>query len=156
MFEADVPMADIEEAILKVQQKYAEDQYSFEVVQSGGGYQFLTKPAYQASIGILLKQQSKKRLSNSSLETLAIIAYRQPITKSEMELIRGVNCDYAVQKLLEKELIEIKGKSEAVGRPLIYGTSDSFMDYFGINSIKELPTLKDFSQKENEIGEANE
>ena len=76
------------------------------------------------------------------LETLAIIAYKQPITKGEVEHIRGVNCDYAVQKLLEKELIEIRGKSDAPGKPIIYGTSKSFMDYFGINSVKDLPQLK--------------
>lgn len=156
MFEADVPMKDIEEAIETLKEKYASDEYSFEPVQSGGGYQFLTKPAYQTSIGILLKQQSKKRLSNSALETLAIIAYKQPVTKTEVEQVRGVNCDYSIQKLLEKELIEIKGKSEAVGRPIIYGTSQNFFDYFGINNIKELPTLKDFTQAENEIGEAQE
>jgi len=156
MFEAEVPETDIEQAIEAIQDKYSNDQYSFEPIMSGGGYQFLTKPAYQASIGILLKQQSKKRLSNSSLETLAIIAYRQPITKSEMEQIRGVSCDYAVQKLLEKELVEIKGKSEAVGRPLIYGTSENFTDYFGINNLTELPTLKDFTQKDNEIGDTIE
>ena len=112
----------------------------------------MTKPAYQASIGILLKQQSKKRLSTSALETLSIIAYKQPVTKSEIEQIRGVNCDYTVQKLLEKELVEIKGKAESIGRPLLYGTSTRFMDYFGINSIKDLPTPKDFSPPENEIG----
>ena len=127
-----------------------------ELVKSGGGYQFLTKPAYQASIGILLKQQSKKRLSNSALETLSIIAYKQPITKSEAEQIRGVNCDYAIQKLLEKELVEVKGKSDGVGRPLMYGTSPRFMDYFGINDLKELPTPKDFSTEENSIGEEQE
>ena len=127
-----------------------------ELVKSGGGYQFLTKPAYQASIGILLKQQSKKRLSNSALETLSIIAYKQPVTKSEAEQIRGVSCDYSIQKLLEKELIEIKGKSEGVGRPLLYGTSQKFMDYFGINDLKELPTPKDFSTEENSIGEEQE
>ncbi len=153
MFEADVPEKDIVEAVEKLQEKYKADEYSFEPVKSGGGFQFLTKPAYQSSISILLKQQSKKRLSNSSLETLAIIAYKQPVTKSEVEQIRGVNCDYAVQKLLEKELIEIKGKSEGVGRPIIYGTSQNFIDYFGINDLNELPTLKDFEQKENEIGE---
>lgn len=153
MFEADVPEKDITEAIEIIKKKYEADEFSFEPVESGGGYQFLTKPAYQASIGILLKQQSKKRLSNSSLETLAIIAYKQPVTKSEIEQIRGVNCDYAVQKLLEKELVEIKGKSEGVGRPIIYGTSQNFIDYFGINSLNELPTIKDFEQKENEIGE---
>ena len=156
MFDADVPSKDVLEAIEGLIQKYENEDFSFSLVKSGGGYQFLTKPAYQASIGILLKQQSKKRLSNSSLETLAIVAYKQPITKGEMEQIRGVNCDYAVQKLLEKELVEIKGKSEAIGRPLLYGTSKKFMDYFGINDLKELPTPKDFKFEENTIGKETE
>lgn len=158
MFDTDVPLKDIEQAILNLQEKYKQDQFSFEVVKSGGGYQFLTKPAYQASISILLKQQSKRKLSNSAMETLSIIAYKQPISKTEMELIRGVNCDYSVQKLLEKELVEIKGKSDSPGRPLLYGTSDKFMDYFGINNLKDLPTLKDIAQEqqENTIGEEQE
>lgn len=156
MFEADVPLADIQNGIQTLREKYAEDSFSFGLVKSGGGYQFLTKAAYQASIGILLKQQSKKRLSNSALETLAIIAYKQPVTKTEIEVIRGVNCDYAVQKLLEKELIEIKGKAEGVGRPLLYGTNQRFMDYFGINDIKDLPTPKDFIQEDNTIGKEEE
>lgn len=156
MFDADIPVNDVLEAIEALTRKYEKEEFSFSLVKSGGGYQFLTKPAYQASIGILLKQQSKKRLSNSSLETLAIIAYKQPLTKGEMEQIRGVNCDYAVQKLLEKELVEIKGKSEAIGRPLLYGTSKKFMDYFGINDLKELPTPKDFKMEENSIGEETE
>jgi segregation and condensation protein B len=104
----------------------------------------------------MLKQQSKRRLSNSALETLSIIAYKQPVTKSEIERIRGVNCDYSIQKLLEKELIEIRGKSEAVGRPIIYGTSPNFMEYFGINDMKDLPTPKDFAPEENAIGEESE
>lgn len=153
MFEADIPEKDIDESLSNIQTKFDSDDYSFQLVKSGGGYQFLTKPAYQASIGILLRNQSKKRLSNSALETLSIIAYKQPVTKTEVELIRGVNCDYSIQKLLEKELIEIKGKAETIGRPLIYGTSIKFMDYFGINDLSELPTLKDFSQAENTIGE---
>lgn len=152
MFEAEVPEKDVTKAIVQIQAKYEDEQYPFQVIKSGGGYQFLTKPAYQASISILLKQQSKKRLSTSALETLAIIAYKQPVTKSQMEQIRGVNCDYSVQKLLEKELVEIKGKSEQVGRPLLYGTSEKFMDYFGINDLKDLPTPKDFATEENEIG----
>lgn len=156
MFEAEVPIDDINDGIQKLEKKYENDEFSFGLIQSGGGFQFLTKPAYQASIGILLKQQSKKRLSNSALETLAIIAYKQPVTKSEVEQIRGVNCDYAVHKLLEKELVEIKGKSDGVGRPLLYGTSASFMDYFGINNIKDLPTPKDFAQEENTIGNQGE
>ena len=156
MFEADVPKEDIEGAIEKLIEKYQDDTFSFQIEHIGDGYQFMTKPAYQASIGIMLKHQSKKRLSNSALETLSIIAYKQPITKGEMEQIRGVNCDYSVQKLLEKELVEIKGKSDAIGRPLLYGTSQNFMEYFGINSLKDLPTPKDFSQEENSIGEENE
>jgi segregation and condensation protein B len=152
MFEADIPEKDIEQALDRIQKRYSQDEFAFEVVQSGGGYQFLTKPAYQSSIGIFLKQQSKRRLSTSALETLSIIAYKQPVTKSEIEQIRGVNCDYSVQKLLEKNLVEIKGKSEAVGRPLIYGTSEKFMDYFGINELSELPSPKDFTGEDNEIG----
>ena len=156
MFEAEVPEEDISSNIEKLQEKYESDEYSFTLVKSGGGFQFLTKPAYQASIGILLKQQSKKRLSNSALETLAIIAYKQPITKNEIEQIRGVNCDYAVQKLLVKELLEIKGKAESVGRPMLYGTSQKFMDYFGINNLNELPTPKDFKLEDNSIGTGEE
>ncbi len=156
MFDADVPSKDVSDGLNTIQQKFKTDTFSFELIKSGGGYQFLTKPAYQASIGILLKQQSKKRLSNSALETLSIIAYKQPVTKSEAEQIRGVSCDYSIQKLLEKELIEIRGKTDGVGRPLLYGTSQKFMDYFGINDLKELPTPKDFATEENSIGKEQE
>lgn len=156
MFDADVPVDDISNGLNTIESKFKSEDFAMELVKSGGGYQFLTKPAYQASIGILLKQQSKKRLSNSALETLSIIAYKQPITKSEAEQIRGVSCDYSIQKLLEKELVEIKGKSEGVGRPILYGTSQKFMDYFGINDLKELPTPKDFATEENTIGEEKE
>jgi len=153
MFEAEIPLKDIEEALANIHSKFEAEEYSFQLVKSGGGYQFLTKPAYQASISILLKQQSKKRLSTSALETLSIIAYKQPVTKIDVEQIRGVNCDYSINKLLEKGLIEIRGKAESIGRPIIYGTSSQFMDYFGINSLNDLPTLKDFQQEENQIGE---
>ena len=156
MFEAEVPIEHVQDSIKKLQEKYLADTFSFEILQIGGGYQFLTKPSYQASVGILLKQQSKKRLSTSALETLSIVAYKQPVTKSEIEQIRGVNCDYAVQKLLEKELLEIKGKADSIGRPLLYGTSDRFMDYFGINDLKDLPMPKDFATNDNEIGNLEE
>ncbi len=154
MFNADVPEEDIAGAIQRLTDKYQQDEFAFQLNKAGGGYQFLTKPAYQASIGIMLKLQSKKRLSTSALETLSIIAYKQPVSKTEVETIRGVNCDYAIQKLLEKGLVEIQGKGETVGRPLIYGTSPKFMEYFGISDLSELPTPKDFSQEINSIGEA--
>jgi len=153
MFEAEVPEKDITTAIEQLKEKFSSDEYAFEIVNAAGGYQFMSKPAYQASISILLKQQSKKRLSTSALETLAIIAYKQPVTKGQIEQIRGVNCDYSVNRLLEKELIDIRGRSEGIGRPIIYGTSEKFMEYFGINDMVELPTPKDFAREENEIGE---
>ena len=156
MFDSEIDLSILEAAVAELQDKYSSEDYSFSLEHLGGGYQFLTKPAYQASISILLKQQSHKRLSAAQMETLSIIAYKQPITKSEMEQIRGVNCDYSVQKLLEKELVTIKGKSDAIGRPLLYGTSDKFMDYFGINHLKDLPQPKDFLPEENKIGEERE
>ncbi|WP_460538046.1 SMC-Scp complex subunit ScpB [Echinicola sediminis] len=156
MFESEVPTEHIEEAIKELAEKYQNDEFSFALEHLGNGYQFLTKPAYQTSISILLKQQSTKRLSTAQMETLSIIAYKQPVTKTEVEQIRGVNCDYSIQKLLEKELVTIKGKSDSIGRPLLYGTSDKFMEYFGINSLKDLPQPKDFNQEENQIGTEQE
>jgi segregation and condensation protein B len=156
MLQTEVPLADIVASLIQLVEKYTSEDYAFQIYQIADGYQFLTKPAYRASIGILLKQKSKKRLSTAALETLAVIAYKQPVTKTEIEQIRGVSCDYALQKLLEKELIIIKGKSETVGRPILYGTNQRFMDYFGINSLKDLPQPKDFATAENEIGEGGE
>lgn len=156
MFDAPVSPNDIQAAVEQLIRQYADDQYPFGVVALAGGYQFLSKPNYQTSIGILLKHQSKKRLSAAALETLSIIAYKQPVTKVQIEQIRGVGCDYAIQKLLEKSLIEIKGKDDTVGKPLLYGTSDQFMEYFGINRLSDLPTPKDFAKPENEIGQEKE
>ncbi len=155
LLEAEIPLVDIELALQNIVIKFSDTNFSFQVIKSGGGYQFLTKPSYQETINILLKQKSKKRLSTSALETIAIIAYKQPITKGQIEQIRGVTSDYAVQKLLDKELIEMKGKAETAGRPVLYGTTEKFMDYFGINNLKELPTLKDLTENTNEIGEEN-
>ena len=122
-------------------------------MESGGGFQFLSKPAFQSSVSAMWKQKIKKRLSTSALETLSIIAYKQPVSKPEIEKIRGVNCDYAVQKLLEKELIVMAGRSDQPGRPVLYATSKRFMDYFGINHLSQLPDLKEINPEENVIGE---
>ena len=99
-----------------------------------------------------MKQQHRKKLSTASLETLAIIAYKQPISKVDIEAIRGVNCDYAVQKLLEKELVSISGRAETVGKPLLYKTSEKFMSYFGLKNIQDLPKPKELELTENSIG----
>jgi segregation and condensation protein B len=139
----------VESAIQGIKEKYDTEFYAFELKQSGGGWQFLTKPQFHKTVALLNGDKFLKRLSSASLETLAIIAYKQPITKSEIESIRGVNCDYAVQKLLEKDLIIISGRNEeAVGKPLIYSTSKSFMDYFGINNADELPKINEVLMEE--------
>lgn len=131
-------------ALEAIREKYASEFYPFEIRESGGGWQFLTKKEYHKTVALLVGDKFLKRLSAAALETLAIIAYKQPITKGEIESIRGVNSDYSVQKLLEKELIVISGRNEDLpGKPLVYATSRSFMDYFGLNSAAELPTIKE-------------
>jgi segregation and condensation protein B len=143
----------VEAAINSIKEKYESEFFAFGLVESGGGWQFLTKQEYHKTIAQLNGDKFLKKLSVASIETLSIIAYKQPVTKSEIELIRGVNCDYAVQKLLEKELIVISGRKEdAVGKPLIYSTSKNFMDYFGINSSDDLPRIKEILN--DEIAEA--
>ncbi len=139
----------VDAALKAIKEKYESDFYSFEVIESGGGFQFLTKKEYHKTIAQLNGDKFLKKLSVASLETLSIIAYKQPVTKSEIEIIRGVNCDYAVQKLLEKDLIVITGRNEnSPGKPLIYATSKSFMDYFGINSPDDLPKIKEVLNQE--------
>lgn len=139
----------VDAALSAIREKYEAEFYPFEVVESGGGYQFLTKKEFHKTIAQLNGDKFLKKLSVASLETLSIIAYKQPVTKSEIEIIRGVNCDYAVQKLLEKDLISIVGRNEnSPGKPLIYATSRSFMDYFGINTPDDLPKIKEVLNQE--------
>lgn len=155
-FERDFTADEVNESLNAIKNKYSDDNLAIELVKINNGYQFLTKKQYHPVINLLQLQRSKKRLSQAALETLAIIAYKQPVTKTDVEQIRGVNCDYSIQKLLEKELIAIIGKSEGVGKPILYGTSSMFMDYFGINSIDELPQIKDFTTNTATIGEQTE
>ena len=134
----------IDAALEGIVEKYNSEFYPFEVRQSGGGWQFLTKKDFHKTVAQLNGEKFLKRLSAAAIETLAIIAYKQPITKGEIEAIRGVSSDYSVQKLLEKELIIISGRNEKLpGHPLVYATSKSFMDYFGINSPEDLPKIKE-------------
>lgn len=142
--EQQITLDQVETSLEGIREKYNSDFYPFEVFQSGGGWQFLSKPAFHTTIAQLNGGKFLKKLSNAALETLSIIAYKQPITKGEIESIRGVNSDYSVQKLLEKELIIISGRNEELpGKPLIYETSKSFMDYFGLNSAADLPKIKE-------------
>jgi segregation and condensation protein B len=133
--------------------KYEEGEFAFTILPIAGGYQFFTKTQYEPVVADYVKNKMNRRLSTGQLETLSIIGYKQPISKSEIEQIRGVNCDYAIQKLLEKELIQISGRSEGVGKPIIYSISNHFLNYFGLKSTDDLPKLKDMVVEiENSVG----
>ncbi len=151
-FEYKISQEDIEKYIVLITTKYEQDAYAMQLMPIAGGYMFMSKPQYHKIIGDYLRQNERKKLSKAALETLAIIAYKQPITKSEMEAIRGVGCDYTVQKLFEKELVEITGRHEGPGRPLLYGTTVKFLNHFGIKDTTELPKLKEFEPVDNAIG----
>ncbi len=142
---------DMAAQIEAIKEKYTSDDFVFELVEISNGFQFLSKKEYHELLNQLIIHREKKKLSTAAMETLAIIAYKQPITKSEIELIRGVNCDYSVQKLLEKDLISISGRSSGPGKPILYETSQSFMDHFGLRNQKDLPQLKDIQSFENSI-----
>lgn len=141
------------ESLDAIKSKYLQEDYAFELVEIAEGYQFMTKGAYHPIVKTFLNQMNQKRLSRTALETLAIIAYKQPVSKPEIERIRGVNCDHTIQKLLEKELISIEGRGEGPGKPILYVTSEKFMNYFGLKSIDQLPTIKEFEGGFNEVGE---
>jgi len=144
---------EISDQINLLLQKYASDDYAIEIIEIAGGFRFMTKGAYHHTIGIFLRQNTHKKLSKSALESLSIIAYKQPVTKTEIESIRGVNSDYTIQKLLEKELIEISGRSDGPGKPLLYSTTAKFADYFGLKGIEDLPKPKEIDPIDNKVGE---
>jgi len=146
-FEFEINKEELGKFLLELEERHADSSSVFELARIHGGYQFLTKPHYSPLIQTHIQFKNQKKLSNAAMETLAIISYKQPITKSEIEDIRGVNCDYSIQKLLERELIQIDGKSEGPGRPLIYSTSKTFMDYFKLDSLNQLPQLKDLASQ---------
>ncbi len=139
--------------IESLRDKYNDEHYSIEIVEIAGGFRFMTKALYHHTIGTYLRQNTHKKLSKSALESLAIIAYKQPVTKTEIESIRGVNSDYTIQKLLEKDLIEISGRSGGPGKPLLYSTTSKFTDYFGLKTIEDLPKVKELESIDNQIGE---
>ncbi|MEN5235130.1 SMC-Scp complex subunit ScpB [Sphingobacterium faecium] len=152
----EISKDELQSFIDKIINKHQSEDEVLELKTINNTFQFLTKSSYHETINQLQLHRDKKKLSQAALETLAIIAYRQPITKLEIEQIRGVSCDYSIQRLLEKKLIQITGKSDTIGKPLLYSTSAQFMNHFGINGVRDLPQLKDIVTVENEIGEVAE
>ncbi len=140
------------EAVENINQRYESVHSVFKIFEIAGGYQLLTKKEFDPVIAHVQSNLSKKKLSTSALETLSVIVYRQPVTKAVIESIRGVNSDYALQKLLEKGLVKIIGRSEDVGRPLLYAAGDAFLEHFGLNDLNDLPKLREFEEPEEAIG----
>jgi segregation and condensation protein B len=141
-----IELPEIKQIINDLNESYLQNQKPFRIIEIAGGFQFATLPDYALWVGRLYAERAKRKLSQSALETLAIVAYKQPITKPEIERIRGVNCDYVVKTLLEKDLVTIVGRAESVGRPLLYGTTRQFLIHFGLNSITDLPRPREIEE----------
>jgi len=144
--DTEITPKDVETAVDYLNEKYEDDEKSFSIKRIANGFAFGTKSEYAKYVGFLSSVKSKRRLSQAALETLSIIAYKQPITKPEIENLRGVNSDYMMNTLLEKNLITIKGRSEGIGRPLLYITTDEFLKYFGLNKISDLPKPREVDE----------
>jgi segregation and condensation protein B len=136
---------DIELAIEELISEYATRNSGICIVKIAGGYQMCSCPDNETWVKKMYQERSKQKLSMAALETLAIAAYKQPITRIEIEAIRGVNVDGVVRKLDELGLIKIGGRKDVVGKPFLYITTRKFLEYFGINSLKDLPKLEDFA-----------
>jgi segregation and condensation protein B len=151
-FEAgELPQRRVHEAtvlqcIEQLNKEYAATGRSMHIVKVAGGYQFATLPHFAAWLGRMVKEKSKRKLSVSALESLAVIAYKQPVTKPEIEAIRGVNADYVLRSLLERNMITIVGRATTPGRPLLYGTTAEFLKHFGLNDLSELPKPREIDE----------
>ncbi len=146
----EITSNDIENVVDQLNTKYGEGNHSFRIVKVANGYLFATSEEYAKYVGYLSSEKTRRRLSPAALETLSIIAYKQPMTKPELETIRGVNSDHIISSLLEKNLITIKGRSESIGRPLLYATTDEFLKYFGLNTLSDLPKPRELEDIMND------
>ncbi len=141
-----ITLSEVEETISELNQEYRSEGRAFEIMSISGGYSFATKKDFSRFVGKLYEEKQKKKLSQSAIETLSIIAYKQPITRNEIEFVRGVNVDYIVNSLLERDLITIQGRADSPGRPILYGTTKTFLKVLGLNSLEDLPKLKEINE----------
>lgn len=142
----ELDSTQINEIITELNTEYDQNEHAFKIVQLAGGFQFITRSKYANYIKQYYKGRAKSKLSRAGLETLAIIAFKQPISRPEIDSIRGVNSDGVIRNLLERNLIYISGRSKAVGRALLYNTTPEFLQYFGINDISDLPKPKEIEE----------
>lgn len=138
--------ADVLAAIARLNDAYEAGDRTFRVAAWAGGFRLATVPSVAPYLKTLFRQEQQKRLSRSLLETLAIVGYRQPVTKPEVDFVRGVDSDYAFRRLMELGLVDVVGRSESLGRPLLYGTTQAFLDQFGLRSLEELPNLREIEE----------
>ncbi len=136
----------IRQAVELLNGEYDKTGRAFRIIEIAGGFQFATMPTLSIFVARLYKERSRRRLSSAALESLAIIAYKQPVSKADIENIRGVNCDEVLKSLLEKNLVTITGRAESVGRPLLYGTTDDFLRQFGLSSMRDLPKPREIEE----------
>ena len=144
--DTEITPGDVENCVDELNAFYEETKLPIQILRISNGFLFATRAEYANYVGYLSSEKSKRRLSQAALETLAIIAYKQPVTKPELEQIRGVNSDYILNTLLEKNLITITGRTETIGRPLLYGTTGEFLKYFGLNKLSDLPKPREVEE----------
>lgn len=144
----DATSGQIEAAIQALGEEYAAQDRGFRLAELAGGYQLVTDTRYAEYLKKFFQAREKKKLSQASLESLSVIAYKQPVTRADIEFIRGVNVDGALKTLLEKNLVKIVGRKDVPGRPMLYGTTKEFLDHFGLKSLKELPALNEYTLKD--------
>ncbi|HLT47427.1 MAG TPA: SMC-Scp complex subunit ScpB [Rubricoccaceae bacterium] len=143
---ADVAAADVDAAVGRLNAAYREGGRAFRIHRWGRAYRMATVEDVAPFVQALLTEEEEKRLSRALVETLAVVAYKQPVSKPEIDHVRGVNADYALRQLLERELITVVGRSEGVGRPLLYGTTEHFLDQFGLGTLEELPRPREVEE----------
>jgi segregation and condensation protein B len=142
----DLRLRDLEEAVSTLNQEYQSTARTFRIHAIAGGYRFLTEPEFGDIIRKLLAPVIQRRLSRSMLEVLSVVAWHQPVTKGEIQQIRGVSPDYSIDRLLERGLIDVRGRADTPGRPLQYGTTKEFLDLFHLSSLKDLPKLREIRE----------
>ncbi len=147
-FDDGTTIPQIEAALAELEADYASQGRGFALKEIAGGYQILTHDRFSEYLKRFYTSREKRKLSPASLETLSVVAYKQPVTKADIEFIRGVNVDGPLKTLLEKNLIKIAGRKDVPGRPILYGTTNEFLSHFGLKSVKELPPLSEFSEKD--------
>ena len=142
----EIEPEEISRIIADLNAGYSSEQRSYRIIEIAGGYQYATLPKFSSWVGKIFKEKARRRLSQSAMETLAIIGYKQPVTKPDLEFIRGVNCDYVLKTLLERNLVAIIGRATTPGRPLLYGTTQDFLRHFGLNSLSDLPKPREIEE----------